>query len=44
MLQESPNLLHNPNFEIFIASMVPDIFALFGTDTVIPDLEITTFI
>ena len=45
MWQESPNLpLHNPNFGIFIASMVPEIFAFLGTDTARPDFEITTFI
>ena len=45
MWQESPNLpLHNPNFEIFIASMVPEIFAFLGTDTARPDFEKTTFV
>ena len=44
MWQESPNLpLHNPNFGIFIASMVPEIFAFLGTDTARPDFEKTTF-
>ena len=45
MSQESPNLsLHNANFGIFIARMVPEIFAFLGTDTARPDFEITTFI
>ena len=44
MSQESPNLsLHNANFGIFIARMVPEIFAFLGTDTARPDFEITTF-
>ena len=42
MSEESPNLpLHNTNFEIFIACMVPEIFAFLGTDTARPDFEIT---
>ena len=45
MSQESPNLpLRNANFGIFIARMVPEIFAFLGTDTARPDFEITTFI
>ena len=45
MSQESPNLpLHNANFGIVIARMVPEIFAFLGTDTARPDFEITTFI
>ena len=45
MSKESPNLsLHNANFGIFIARMVPEIFAFLGTDTARPDFEITTFI
>eukprot|EP00493_Phyllostaurus_siculus_P021584 UN21912 len=45
MSQKSPNLpLHNANFGIFIARMVPEIFAFLGTDTARPDFEITTFI
>ena len=45
MSQESPNLpLHNANFGIFIARMVPEIFAFLGTDTARPHFEITTFI
>ena len=44
MSKESPNLsLHNANFGIFIARMVPEIFAFLGTDTARPDFEITTF-
>ena len=40
---KNPNLpLHKPNFEIFIASMVPAIFEFLGTDTAGPDFEITT--
>ena len=35
--------LHNANFGIFIACMVPEIFAFLGTDTARPDFEITTF-
>ena len=45
MWQESANIpLHNPNFGIFIASMIPEIFVFLGTETARPDLKITTFI